>query len=112
MIQFLCFINALELVHHHWVGLMLSGPGESPSSLFETVATTLIKEYICVNWWSLFFSLCLLINMLCRNWKGDLDDGNGKIYHELMIQTKFRNVPLKTFFFSITQMGFTLLQRV
>jgi hypothetical protein len=40
--------------------------------------------------WSLFFSLCLLINMLCRNWKGDLDDGNGKIYHELMIQTKFR----------------------
>lgn len=112
MIQFLCFINALELVHHHWVGLMLSGPGESPSSLFETVATTLIKEYICVNWWSLFFSLCLLINILCRNWKGDLDDGNGKIYHELMIQTKFRNVPLKTFFFSITQMGFTLLQRV
>jgi hypothetical protein len=20
--------------------------------------------------------------MLCRNWKGDLDDGNGKIYHD------------------------------
>ncbi len=62
--------------------------------------------------WSLFFSLCLLINMLCRNWKGDLDDGNGKIYHELMIQTKFRYVSLKTFFFSITEMGFTFLQRV
>jgi hypothetical protein len=50
--------------------------------------------------------------MLCRNWKVDLDDGNDKIYHELMIQTKFRYVSLKTFFFSITQMGFTFLQTV
>lgn len=57
-----------------------------------------------------FFSLFVCLLIFCA--------GTGKetlmmeMEKSIMIQTKFRVVPLKTFFFSITQMGFTLLQRV